>query len=376
MNPSALSHEDTLRLNVLMAGEVQAVRLDEARMTLHALTDRGEAVVRLTPNCGPDQYLRRVREFLGGHVLGSPGGYPVYLQRWTRMGQARDKGLDKLLLLGEPEAVISAAYSSGITDEIARRAWWAMPVADNARRMLERGAVAQGKTGSELAAFLIEHLPFETQPHTIIDTVRIVLQPGLITPEARRQLWNKGRHDNIYYVGFLERLPDNLPEPTVPHQAWAALSVKLGASADAGNPFAQQLLRTLSAGGQTFLKTVDEVLQRPADQDVVNAVLNAIALYFSTIRAATPCPAEISAIIHDSGADCAGLAPRLQSVLAAAPEIAAEARAMQVLSCIDSAVARPILSRTTAIGTLMRRKLEPLVTPLRRQIAQLRGLGA
>jgi len=376
MNPFALSHEDALRLNVLMAGEVQAVRLDEARLTLHALTDRGEAVVRLTPNCSPDQYLRRVREFLGGHVLGSPGGYPVYLQRWTRMGQARDKGLDNLLRLGEPEAVISVAYSPGITDEIARRAWWAMPVADNARRMLERDAVAQGTTGPELAAFLIAHLPFETQPHTIIDTVRIVLQPGLITPETRQQLWNKGRHDNIYYVGFLERLPDDLPEPTVPHQAWAALSVKLGASADAGNPFAQQLLRTLSAAGQTFLKTVDAVLQHPADQDVVNAVLNAIALYFSTIRATTPCPTEISAIIQDSGADCANLVPRLQSVLAAAPEIAAEVRAMRVLSCIDSAVARPILSRTTAIGTLMRRKLEPVVTPLRQQIARLRGFDA
>jgi len=44
---------------------------------------------------------------LSSHVLGSPGGYPVFLQRWTRMGQTRDTQLDKLLLLGEPEAVVT-----------------------------------------------------------------------------------------------------------------------------------------------------------------------------------------------------------------------------------------------------------------------------
>ena len=139
-----------------------------------------------------DQYLRTVRELLAGHAIGSPGGYPVYIQRWTRMGQARDKGLDRLLLLGEPEAVVSVAYSNGLTDELARRAWWAMPTADNARRMLERECVVQGQMGKILADYLIEHLPFENEPHIIIDTVRIVLQPGLTDEAARQRLWQKG----------------------------------------------------------------------------------------------------------------------------------------------------------------------------------------
>ena len=100
-----LSSEDALRLNVLLANKPQAIRLDESSITLHALTDKGEAKISLKPNCRDDLYLRKVREVLSGHVLGSPGGYPVYLKRWSRMGQARNEILEKLLLLGEPEAV-------------------------------------------------------------------------------------------------------------------------------------------------------------------------------------------------------------------------------------------------------------------------------
>ena len=43
------------------------------------------------------------------------------------MGQARDDSLAQLLLLGEPEAVVAAVHAPGLTDELAARAWWAMP---------------------------------------------------------------------------------------------------------------------------------------------------------------------------------------------------------------------------------------------------------
>ncbi|MDH5469003.1 MAG: sulfur reduction protein DsrS, partial [Gammaproteobacteria bacterium] len=69
-----LSPEDALRVNVLLAGNLKAVRIDESRMTLHALSDKGEACIQLTPNCRDESYLRRVRETLSSHVLGSPGG--------------------------------------------------------------------------------------------------------------------------------------------------------------------------------------------------------------------------------------------------------------------------------------------------------------
>ena len=81
-----LSSEDTLRLNVLLANKPLAVRIDESRMIVYGLSEQGEAKIQLNPAGRPEQYVRKVRELLSGHILGSPGGYPVYLRRWTRMG--------------------------------------------------------------------------------------------------------------------------------------------------------------------------------------------------------------------------------------------------------------------------------------------------
>lgn len=367
-----LAPEDELRLNVMMAGDIQAVRIDEAAMVVHGLSSRGEASIRLHPTGRAEQYLRRVREMLAGKATGSPGGYPVYLHGWTRMGQARDKGLDCLLLLGEAEAVVSVAYSNGLTDELARRAWWAMPVADNARRMLERDCVVQGKMGKVLAEFLVEYLPFETNPHTIIDTVRLLLQPGLIDDEVRRKLWNRGTMDNAYHVGFLERIPDDLPAEASPRDDWSTLGSKLAQFAD--HPYAAQLERVLSARGQAFLQTSEAMLRYPADRDVVNALLNALAAYFSSISNPECCGEDtLEAMFANVDAFCRDAASQAGQFVESLPEYASELRAMLALSCMNSSVAAPILSRTAAGGTVMRQKLEPVTTPILQQIAVLRG---
>jgi hypothetical protein len=180
-----LTPEDALRINVLLAGSLKAVRIDESSMTLYALSDKGEACVRLNPNCRDEAYLRGVRETLSSHVLGSPGGYPVYLKRWTRMGQARDETLEALLLLGEPEAVVAVVNASGITDELASRAWWASQTSENARCMLAQEQVVTGNMGSVLADFLVEFLPFEEEARNQIKSVRLVLQGNLIDHDVK-----------------------------------------------------------------------------------------------------------------------------------------------------------------------------------------------
>jgi hypothetical protein len=369
---SELAPEDELRLNVMMAGDLQAVRIDEAAMVVHGLSSRGEAAIKLHPTGRNEQYLRRVRELLAGHATGSPGGYPVYLHGWTRMGQARDKGLDCLLLLGEIEAVVSVAYSSGLTDELARRAWWAMPVADNARRMLERECVVRGKMGKVLAEYLVEHLPFENNPHTIIDTVRLLLQPGLVDDGVRKKLWSRGSVDNAYHVGFLERMPDDLPAMVSPRDDWGALSSRLAQWAD--HPYALQLERVLSARGQAFLQTGEVMLRYPADKDVVNALLDALAAYFSpTLHAACCDGGTPEAILANVDGFCRDASSKAGQFLEYFPEYVSEVRAMLALSCMNSDVAAPVLSRSTAGGTLMRQKLEPVTTPILQQIAVLRG---
>ena len=59
--------------------------------------------------------------------------------------------------------MVAVVNASGITDDIARRAWWASQTSDNARCMLRQQAVVEGEMGPVLADFLVEFLPFEEE---------------------------------------------------------------------------------------------------------------------------------------------------------------------------------------------------------------------
>lgn len=372
-----LSSEDALRLNVLLANELQAIRVDDSRMVVYGLSERGEAKVPLNPTCRDDRYLRLVGELISGHVMGSPGGYPVFLRRWTRMGQNSKVQLEKLLLLGEQEAVVAVVCASDLTPELARRAWWAMPTAENARHMLRNRSVSEHDIGRELAEYLIEFLPFEEEPRAMMESVRLVLQPGLISADAQLKLWNGAKRKTAYLVGFLQTLADALPDPLPDHPDHAQLQQQLGTLAEQGNDYARLLLRISSAAGQTWLQVVNRVLAKPPNQDVVNTLLDTIADYFAAIRPDLP-EGEIDKLVADADAlcaDCNQAAVRqpeqLQAVLDAAPQAADMLRAMLCVSRLDYAVVRPVFSHSDAIGSLMRRKLEPILVPLREQLASL-----
>ena len=376
-----LSSEDALCLNVLLATNVQAIRINESSMTVHGLTDRGEAAVTLHPNCRHEQYLKLVRETLSEHALDSPGGYPVYLRRWSRRGQLRDETLPQLLLTGEPEAVVAVVHAHGLTDELARRAWWIMPTSEIARRMLERPAVAQGAMGKVLADFLIEYLPFEEDHYAIIETIRFLLYSGLVDEDTKSKLWKKGRHKNAYYVGFLEQSPDTLPNPIPARSDHESLKSLLAPLIQQNNPYAQLINRTFSDSGQTFLHACEEVVRHPAAQEVVNVLLNAMGNYFrSGFHPALYSSASIDNLIMDAAQLCASStvdddsqSAALQQLLQTLPQLKPEICAILALSGVSNALVEPIFARTTAIGTLMRTKLEPVTLPLLQQIAVLRG---
>ena len=373
-----LSAEDALRLNVLLANDPHAVRIDESAMMLYGFSVHGESKVRLNPTCRDEKYIRSVREMLSSHVLGSPGGYPIYLRRWTRMGQARDDSLEKLLLLGEPEAVVAVVYATGLTDELARRAWWAMPTADNARKMLTRDCICTGNMGPVLADYLIDYLPFEEDHHAMIESVRLVLQPGLISTEARDKIWKKARIKNTYCVGFLLATPDDLPETAAPHPAWDRLAGTLNSLAEAGNVYALQLKRVLTESGQAFLTTAEAVMLKPNNQDVMVALLAAVQAFFSSIAEPGESLSDIESIIAQANARCErgdNQDPQLALLLSQLSEIAPAIQAMLILSAIGEHLVAPVFARTDAIGTVMRRKLEPITQPLLQQIAILRGAG-
>lgn len=372
-----LSPEDSLRLNVMLANELEAVRIDESSMTVYGLSPQGETAVKLNPNCREDSYVRQVKELLSTQVLGSPGGYPVYLKRWTRMGQTRDNNLDKLLMLGEPEAVVAVVHARGLTRDLARRAWWAMPSSDNARKMLARDCVAESELGRELAEFLIEFLPFEESPQDMIESIRLILKPGLIDAEARDRIWSRGRHKNTFYVGFLQAVPDDLPEEQPPHPAHEDVRAALEPLMSRDNPAAHLLLRLYGPAGQAYLRTVETVLRKPNNQDVVVELFEALKDYFSPVAASGERLREIDTVLEQAEQrrqDPAATGDTaLAELLECVPAQADAVHAMCVFSAVGERLVAPIFARTDAIGSVMRRKIEPITTPLFEHLQVLRG---
>ena len=368
-----LSPEDSLRLNVLLAQGLQAVRVDESRMIVYALTERGEAKVPLNSNCRDEQYIRHVKSLLSSHSLGSPGGYPVYLKRWTRMGQAKDDSLDQLLLLGEEEAVVAVVHAPGLTNELARRAWWCMPTSDNARRMLEKEAVVKGNMGPELSAFLIEHLPFEEDALAMIDSVKASLQRGLVTEEQKQSLWKKAKLKGAYYVGFLQAMPDDLPGDAGAHKSHNELQIKLSSLIEQNNKPAKLLLRVMSAAGQNYLDAIDAALKRPSDQNVVVALFMTIENYFKDVCPRFENRRDIDLIKQEAQQKYIDCETSLAQVKAVAPECESYIKAMMILSGYCEELTFPVFGQTDAIGSVMRKRIKHLTDPIKEQTKILRN---
>ncbi len=365
-----LSPEDNLRMNVLLAQNLHAVRIDESKMIVYALTDKGEAKVPLNPNCKDEKYIKQVKAVLSTHVMGSPRGYPVFLKRWTRMGQARDESLAQLLMLGEEEAVVAAVGAAGLTDELAERAWWAMPNAENARRMLEKEAVVRGKTGKVLAEFLIEFLPFEEEQRAMIESVRLVLQPGLIHEEELLHLWKRARAKRSFLVGFLHAIPDTLPGEAEPNYRYEEVLNKLHPLTE-DNAYAALLVRVFDSHGQLFIKTAEDALKKPSDQDVVESLLNAIAAYFKAVQPEQFAAEDMVAICSEAECNCKENA-QIRQILDLMPELEPALKAIVSLSCLSVKLVNPIFARTDAIGSMMRKKIQPISDPVFEQLRALR----
>jgi len=116
------------------------------------------------------------------------------------------------------------------------------------------------------------------------------------------------------------------------------------------------LEKALSAQGQTFIATVALILDRPEVQEVVNHTLDALANWAAPLREADPARRAAARV----------------ELLAATPQFEADCAALDALAAVNADTVRPIFIKTTAIGSLMRRKIQPVVTPLLDNIAVLR----
>ncbi len=368
-----LSNEDNLRLNVLLAQDLKAVRIDESKMIVYALTGKGDVKVKLNPTCKDDKYIKIVKELFSSKIMGSPGGYPVYIKRWTRMGQERrEESLAQLLLLGEPEAVVAVVHAPSLTPEIAQYAWWAYPSADNARRLLEKKEIAESFLARELVEFLLEFLPFEVEHRDMIDSVRLCLQGELLKPEEIADLWKRAKRKQSLYVGFLHSLPDDLPEQMPPHARYQNMAPQLEALIESGNAYATQLLRYHSAGGQAFLRTVNQVIDKAASQETIVSMFHAISRYHQCLPLSAVKQREFAMAVNQAEtwmAECKD--EQLRRCLNELPDYRKQLRSMLILAQLDEITLNPIFGVSDALGSVMRKKLKPLTDPLQAELGLL-----
>jgi len=319
-----LSNEDSLRLNVLCAQAVKAIRINESSMLLTALTDKGEARIELNPNERHEAYLRKVRTFLSEKYLGMPGGYPRHLGRWTRMGDSRNS-LDKMLVLGEPEAIIALAYSSPISPELAGYAWWAY-------------------------------------------------QSELISDKHKTALWERAKRKNPYFAGFLLAGPQSIPYTETEHHDFTAASSKLGEELSTSNPFAQTYLHFLSSDGQKWLKSLRLALKKPGDPDVVIALFIAIDQYVDLGIGEHRGVRQIQQALESTNTLCSSEdAPaqlrKVHDKLDAQQR--ARFKALLVLAQLGENTLNKIFGGRDATGTVMRKHLQPLTTQINKTINTL-----
>ena len=107
------------------------------------------------------------------------------------------------------------------------------------------------------------------------------------------------------------------------------------------NPAAQVLVRAYSAEGQAFLAAVAEILERPETQEVVSRTLNAIGRYFS------------AQAMSGSTGKTTQMDESTWKKLQAASRLAAW----------SEQPVKTIFARSTAIGSLMRLKIDPFTAP-------------
>jgi hypothetical protein len=358
-----LSSEDKLRLNVLLAQSLHAIRIDESRMELYALSEKGEAKIALHANCKDEKYLKIVRQWLSTNVLGSPGGYPVFLRRWTRMGQARDNSLEKLLLLGEPEAIVAVVHANGLTNEIARRAWWCAPNSENARCLLESKQVAQGPMGQELAQFLVEFLPFEESSKALMKSVQLVLQPNLIAEQTKLDIWKRGKRRNTFYVGFIKQFPEALPIDTQAHSLFEKIC-----QYDSSNLFVDKLTTLFSAQGQATLEAIISVLEKPNDQDVAVEIFNTIGEYFSIDKQQKFRWRKISELDEHCGIILNDYSKDINSISIDRADAKPHIYAVIYLSMVSETLLDPVFGVSDAIGSVMRKRISHLTDPILKQL--------
>lgn len=265
-----LTPEDTLRLNILISTCV-AIRIDVYKLVVVGLTkNKKEQTISLNPNRDRGKIIQAVQKLLVNQVLGSMGGYPSYLKRWSRMGQVGSANLSSLLKIGNIEAVVAVANSQNLNDKVLDLVWWCATNTDQqseiGRFLLMRDFVIQHPIGNQIANYLLEFLPFTDDTTQLINTINLILQADLISQAEKNKLWKQGQRKTAILIGFIERMQGKLPN----NDSTLALNIDI-----------KELACVSSEQSQILLKTIIYILNKINQEHVLYHALEVLGRHLS-----------------------------------------------------------------------------------------------
>lgn len=342
-----LAPEDTLKLNVLISTCV-AIRIDVYKLVVVGLTaDKKEQTLVLNPPSDSSKYIQAVQKLLVSQVLGSMGGYPSYLKRWSRMGQVNSLNLGSLLKIGNIEAVVAVANSQSLNDEVLELVWWCATNTDQqaeiGRFLLTRDFVVTHDIGKQIADYLLEFLPFTDDTTQLIDTTNLLLQGSLISQQAKNKLWKQGQRKTAFLVGFIERDINNLPNND---------------GIIAKNNNIKELECVNSQQGQILLKTIALILKKINQEHVLYRTLEVLGRYLSH-----PMIQPLANIQH-----CQTQAQQVATNLGLEGE---KIKARLLLAGVSEQLVVSTISAHSLAGSAIRKKLTNVLSPIQNALKQL-----
>ncbi len=358
-----LGAQDKLRLGVLATRSVRAIRIDEAAASLAALTDAGEARIPLDPGTDPNRYFRALRDYLSELFLNLPGGYPSHIGRWTRMDSLHREPA-RLLLLGDPEAVVAVAFADRLDARVAADVWWCNQSVEIALALLRHPGAADWPVGRELAHYMLEHLPFEEDAATVAGALGRILQPGLINADRAADLWRRGRRRHPWRVGFFLGHPALYPDTRGEHPDFRALEERF--SGPDRNPVALLLLEFLGEPGRNSLAALVGALDNPREQEVVTLVFRRMQEVFRWPEPAPARPRESAAAwcsADDLLAREGGYARAIRPLLGEGQWECL--RSLAFLCLVGEEMLAPVFGGNSFSGSVMLRHLGPVLADVR-----------
>ena len=354
-----------LRLGVLATRRVRAVRIDETAACLSALTDEGEARIPLEPGPDSGRYFRDLREYLSELFLNLPGGYPAHIGRWSRMHSLHPDPA-RLLLLGDPEAVVAVACADSLDARVAADAWWCSQNVEIALALLRHAGAAQWSVGPELARYVLEHLPFEEDAATVAGALGRILQPGLVSSERAASLWQRGRRRQPWRAGFFLGHPALYPDPQGQHPGFDALRAGFRHHGQDRNPVGMLLLAFLGEPGRNALAALLGALDGAREQEVVTLVFHRMQEVFrwpEPVAARPRNPETAWSLADDLLAREGGPGQGVHPILDGRQR--GSLRSLAFLCLVSEEMLAPVFGGNTFSGSVMRRHLEPVLAEVR-----------